>query len=711
MHSDSGNVLTDQNQLSKKGRTGLKTIFRIFKNDFVSIGKRFFALFIMLAICVLPALYAWVNIYANSNPYTNTGNIKIAAASDDRGISLDDGSRVNMADEVLDDLRTNDKIDWQFPESTEDAIEGVRSGKYYAAVVFGDNFTYNMYHIDSAINDSKAPITYYENAKKNAVASKITETAASNLQETIKTKYLEKVFGVVFEESNETAGRIEDLRDADTVTKELQGFRDTLDSYDRAISSFRSNSDSTRSGIKKAGARLEIARAKGRVSVKKAQSDLTAAKRTVDGLRSAIDSRTSKLKKELEAMSKLIDRIKSNPLDKALRADAVRRANVILGILEDLRALIPDKSRLAVSRAAADTLDNMIDNIKDVRHIIEVSGDTNAAQLILDKMNEFEHSTLVSGFDAMLDTMDTVLKQMSPLVASVSSALDDVDPVLNTADETVADLDTSLEALQKQLHSASDRLGDVLNALEGAGDDEKIQMLIDLLNGDPELYGRFFSALVDVQVEEVWHVASYGAAMAPFYSVLALWVGGVMLISILKTHVDREKYPEASDAECYFGRFLLFWLIGQVQAAVIVLGDIYLLGCSPVHPVAMWLAASVASFVFVLLIYSLTLSFGDIGKAVVVVVMVVQIAGSSGSYPIEILPEIFGKIYKFFPFPYAINAIREGLCGMYRNDIYIYLGQLLIFAAAALAIGLVIRKPFMGLNDFVSEKIEESEVL
>ncbi len=665
----------------------------------------------MLALCVLPALYAWVNIYANSNPYTNTGNIRIAAASRDEGIVLDDGSRVNMTDEVFEDLKANEKIGWQFPDTPEEAIEGVRSGKYYGAVIFEDNFTYDMYHIDHAISDSKAPMTFYENTKRNAVAAKITETAVSTLKENITTEYLENVFGVVFDDANSTADRIDEIRDANTIEEQLQGLRDTLDAYDRAISSFNSNSDSTRSGIRKAETRLAQARTQGRASVKNAKRDLARAQKTVSELRTAIHSRTDKLKKELKELSSLIDRIKSNPLDKALRKDAVKHANSILNILEELRSLIPDDSKLAVAGAAADTIDNMIDSIKNIRDIIETSGDTNAAQLLLDKMNEFEHSTLVTGLDAMLDTMDRVIKQMSPLVASVSEALDDVDPVLDSADKTVANLDGSMDTLQKQLRTASDKLGDVIKELKNAGDDEKIQMVIDLLNGDPELYSKFFSALVDVQVEEVWHIASYGAAMTPFYSVLALWVGGVMLVSLLKTHVDRKKFPGATDTQCYFGRFLLFCLVGQLQAAVIVLGDIYLLDCAPVHPVMMWLAAAVASFVFVLLIYSLTLSFGDIGKAVVVVVMVLQISGSSGSYPIEILPEIYGKIYRFFPFPYAINAIREGLCGMYKNDIFIYLAQLMLFAVLALAIGLFIRKPFMGINDFVSEKIEESEVL
>ena len=148
-----------------------------------------------------------------------------------------------------------------------------------------------------------------------------------------------------------------------------------------------------------------------------------------------------------------------------------------------------------------------------------------------------------------------------------------------------------------------------------------------------------------------------------------------------------------------------------MQAAVIVAGDIFLLNCSPVHPWLMWLAAAITSVVFVLFIYALTLSFGDVGKAIVVVVMVVQIAGSSGSYPIEILPEIFDKIYKFFPFPYAINAMREALCGTYGHDYLRYLAELMVFGVLGLVIGLLIRKPFIGMNHFVSEKLEDTEVL
>ena len=216
---------------------------------------------------------------------------------------------------------------------------------------------------------------------------------------------------------------------------------------------------------------------------------------------------------------------------------------------------------------------------------------------------------------------------------------------------------------------------------------------------------------ISATVNKVYPIENYGSAMAPFYTTLAIWVGGVILSSLVKIHARTEGLIDPRPAELYFGRYLFFFLISQIQAAVIVTGDLYLLKIQCLHPGLLYLTASLTAFTFSLLIYSLAIAFGDVGKAVVVVIMVMQIAGSSGTFPIELLPEIYQKIYRFFPFPYAIDAMRECICGMYGNYYWQQIGFLLLFAAAALLIGLLVRRPFMGLNRFMEEKLEETELL
>ena len=224
-------------------------------------------------------------------------------------------------------------------------------------------------------------------------------------------------------------------------------------------------------------------------------------------------------------------------------------------------------------------------------------------------------------------------------------------------------------------------------------------------------YGAYFSQMVQTSVEPVYPIDNYGSAMAPFYSVLAIWVGGVMLVAILKPHARREGLVAPKPYQLFFGRYFLFFALSQIQAAVIVAGDLLVLKIQCVEPALLFATGAITSLVFSLLIYSLTISFGDVGKAIVVVVMVLQIAGSSGTFPIELLPDVYQKIYHIFPFPYAIDAMRECICGLYGLTWLKNIGCLLIFGAAALLIGLWVRKPFMGLNHFMEEKLEETEML
>lgn len=151
--------------------------------------------------------------------------------------------------------------------------------------------------------------------------------------------------------------------------------------------------------------------------------------------------------------------------------------------------------------------------------------------------------------------------------------------------------------------------------------------------------------------------------------------------------------------------------MGQVQAFITVWGDLYLLKIQCMNKGLFLFAACFTSFVFTLLIYTLTLSFGDIGKALAVVMVVIQIAGSSGTYPIELLPSFFQKVYIYFPFPYAINAMRETISGMYGGNYWMYIFELMIFAIVSLAVGLVIRKPFIKLNHYMHKRMKDTEMM
>lgn len=119
----------------------------------------------------------------------------------------------------------------------------------------------------------------------------------------------------------------------------------------------------------------------------------------------------------------------------------------------------------------------------------------------------------------------------------------------------------------------------------------------------------------------------------------------------------------------------------------------------------------ISSLVFTNIIYTLTVSFGDIGKALSVIILVIQIAGSSGTFPIEVTPKFFQNVYPFLPFTYAINAMRETIAGFYGNQYLIYLLQVLAFLPFALLLGLVLRRPLIKFNRFFDERLEDTHLM
>lgn len=706
----------------------MKAVSEIFRSDLRSVAKQFFAMVILIAICVLPALYAWFNIYSNHDPYGSTGNIRIAVASNDPGMARSDGSVVNMADEVMDTLRESDSIGWVFLDDADAAVAGVESGDYYAAIVFAPTFTTNMLDVEQGLLSDDAGLTFYENGKKNAIAAKITETAAGTLQETINTKYLQTLFRTLFLVANGVEDAASSTDAVQRIIAELENVRGLLDDYCTAIDGFTGNTERLNALLGNTQSALAKVDLSGSGAVENTKDAVNSARKTVSALSDAASAQLASAESALDDLTDDITALAaSEPVRKmtekqaALLDAAILSAKLLQTHYETLRAIFPEEPALIGARSAAADLDALIERTGEMQTDLEGlrrSGDLSELAALTAKwsgtvkeMHAVVTGALTTDIDVLARDLTAVLDTAQPLLNTVQGSLVDLGPVLSGAQTTITSVDTALRQLRAVLGRGRDAVDAMITKVHAAKPDEQLQTLIDVLGGDADRYGSFFSALVDVEVQEIYSVDSYGTAMAPFYSVLALWVGGVILVAILKVHVDEEKFPRATEAQRYFGRFALFFVVGQLQAAVIVTGDIHLLGVQAVSPGLLYLAAAVTSLVFVLLIYSLTLSFGDVGKAIVVVVMVLQIAGSSGSYPIEILPEVFSKMYLFFPFPYAINAMREAICGVYQSDYLIYLGKLLLFGVLGLLIGLVVRRPFMGMNEFVEEKLEETEVI
>ena len=684
----------------------MRNIWTVFKTDVKTLSKCFFACAVVVAIAVLPSLYAWLNIYSNWDPYGNTGGISIALVSLDKGYTDEDGVFTNKGQDVVDDLREATSIDWVIVDSEKQAKDGVYAGDYYAAVVIDKDFTYKMYHMLTEWT-GKPSITYYENAKKNAVATKITDTAVESLKRTINENYLEVVIGRVMTQANLLAADLtEDDPEAAVkglfyqVQDLLAGCRATMDAFDAAKNSSTIDINS------------------GKLS------------QIIQNINSSLPD-TGKIQETVAQ----IDRAIYTALEKVQRAlDQFQQAIADGGSLDDARKAI---------EAAADTMGQMGDKLTEWADRLEQESAGNAAaklaRSIADKCYQLQDrlTALTDSDDLetvindckdiaaavgdltgkLLPTADELRKELENVMGQISNAMenvkglgDDVRAVQNALANTALALDETMALLRPAAERLSQSVSETLDKLQDLTADEYMDILLDILNGDPETYGQYFSQMVQTTVTPIYPIENYGSAMAPFYTVLAIWVGGVILVAIIKPHARLDGLVDPTPRELYFGRYIMFFLLSQIQAAVIITGDLLILKIQCLHPGLLYLTGSLTALTFSLLIYSLALSFGDVGKAIVVVVMVLQIAGSSGTFPIELLPEIYQKIYRFFPFPYAIDAMRECICGLYGDYYITQLLFLLLFCAAALVIGLLVRRPFMGLNHFMEAKLEETEL-
>lgn len=705
----------------------MKNTFKIFFSDIKSLSRHFFAVLVVIAIMIIPALYAWVNIYANSDPYGNTGNISVAVASDDQGY---EGQ--NMGESVLEGLKDNKSINWVFTGSTDKAIKGVESGKYYAAIVIGENFSRNMYDLKSALTDDESTVTYYKNAKTNAIAVKITDTAAETVQNNVKVQYLKVLFQTVFTKGQELGEDIDEEQAVNAVIAQLTDLSKSLRHYSDSVGRFVSDSSSISyvlSGIGSGSANASAALSGSQATLSSAQAAVANAQTSIDQLANGLDGKLAELEADLDAVTDVLNKLASSEvingsieLHNQMVDNAKNAAANLQTHLEALRAILPENSALSGTAYVANTLDALIERTKQMQNQLDLlyndasfaedaANITGACADTVSLMRSMITNQLKTGIDMMLSNLSSTLNMMSPLISSLGITLDDIAPVVESAGDTLSYVSSAMTRLQSLMTRVADACDDLLVKINEGTADERLQTLITVLNGNAEKYAEFLSSPVSVTEETIYPVASYGDAMTPFYSALAIWVGGVVLTAILKVEAEPKGLRNVTEGQKYWGKFILFFVLGQIQTAVIVLGDIYLLGCQCQEPVMFWVASAITSFAFTAVIYSLALAFGDIGRAIVIVIVVMQVAGSSGSYPIEILPDIFSKIYLFFPFPYAINAMREAICGMYQWDYWIYLGELMIFAVGGILIGLVLRKPFIKLNRFVEHEVEKSGVL
>ena len=723
----------------------MKNILKIFKDDLSTLKTNVIALIVVIGITVIPSLYAWFNIEASWDPYSKTKNIKVAIANMDAGykgdlVPID----VNIGEKISSSLREHAKLHWVFTHEKA-ALDGVKSGEYYAAIVIPKTFSSNMMSLFT--DDIRHPeIRYYYNEKKNAIAPKVTDKGASAIQAEINQVFISTLSDTLLS-SLKMAGNAGASLNAntfsDSVLDKLEGMSQKLTSSAETLDAFEKLSTAGNDILNLSSAFYQDAPEEALLpSLKATRKDLTGLNGTLSSAGETLDASLDHIDTLYEGLQSSSDAALSGLSEDNQKVVNVlkNQAKTVSAITDDYKVLITALTQIKEQHPQLTLMNKNIDlMIADLRHTSELhdrlsaalndaashlsatssdtaeditkihtlindsrsnirSAKTSYTSTVKDHLNTLQGS-LLSTNDALIQLLGDVKKDREGLKKSQDTAkvpLKQISASLNSSSEILRETAKHIDVFCQKIQNARD-----------SGDSVE---LAKLLRGDSTGLGKFISAPVKLETRKLYPVKNYGSAMAPFYSTLAIWVGGIVLVAIMKVDTE-EKYPQMKHREKYFGRYILFLILGLLQTTLIILGDLYFLEITCPHPMRLLLAGWASSLVYVNIIYTLTISFGDVGKALSVILLVMQVAGTGGTFPIECAPPLFRSLYPLLPFTHSMNAMRECIGGCYDHYYVLSLIKLLLFLVPSLLLGLVLRRPVIRLNQLITEKLEDTKIM
>ncbi len=732
----------------------MRNIGRIFKNDVKNVRHNVIGIVVVIGLVILPCLYAWFNIAGSWDPYGNTGNLKIAVANVDEGYKSDlVPVEVNIGENVTSSLRANDNFNWVFVNSKHDAIEGVRSGEYYAAVIIPKSFSADMMTLFST-EVKHADIEYYENQKSNAIAQIVTEKGSNAVKSQVNETFTETVTKIGLD----TVESLLDTMSSDEATNFVANLSKTLGQSATGlrnasgdVDAFSGLLESSTQSLKSTG---ELLGKSGTTSAD-AENLLTDAKSGLSSVEDALGSATSEVDSAISESVSGLDGVSSS-VDAALdagTAHAETSAKQLNSVASDIKAQVDktaatakqlrelagkvDAAKFPDVKAALVYAASSLDNLNSARTKLADSLTSSADSLTQGtsdvastkaevKAAVDEAKSKVSGVKGNYEkTLKTQVGELKSSVSNVASAASSISANLNDTVSNLSSASNSLTAdlervngkltkTSSKLSSSAEKVEELRAKLDEAAASGDITKVRALIGEDSDALATALTAPVALDRKAVYHIRNYGSAMAPFYTILSLWVGAIVLAAMLKVQVKESFVRSLAPIrlhEIYLGRFVAFALIGLLQATLVCAGDILFFGIQCQHPMFYLLTGWLASFVFVNIVYTLTVSFGDIGKALAVVLLVMQVGGSGGTFPIEMTAPIFQAIYPFLPFTHGINAMHAAMAGAYGAEYWIEMLVLASYLVPSLALGIVFRRPVIRLNNWIIEQLEETKLM
>lgn len=734
-------TILNKANLSQRKEESKNNILEIMKKDYRSAFSNPIVILLLLGLIILPSLYGLVNIYACWDPYENTNHVQFAIANEDNGTTYD-GKKINVGEELVLSLKENTDFEWVFVMPDE-LRTGVHNGTYYAGIIIPHNFTESVVSIVNG-NPHSAELEYIVNEKSNPVAAKLTDAAAKEVYNKLNAKIVsfidvaavgklgELQEGLASGADKMDAGADKLSAGADKVkdgANQLTAGANTLSSGSNQLASganaVSSGANSLSVGsVKLANGADELASGASQVSdgtqqIADKSSDIYSIflkiKNVIEGggntykIRDDVDdldSQTSSLAENMRNVDNQSSEVSSDAYklfgeSYNLTHDAANMANYANAVSGRTHNLSNRFSNISQDMSQLNEAIKNNDSPKIHELLEKINTELNNTNQSLGQLNTGAHQvsegsgTLANGLHTLSDGSSELAEGSSKLASGANELSNGIHVLSDGTIELADGAELLGYSSASALRNASDEIGFAAEQLSAITD------------ANQEDIGDYFYSPVILKRHEEFPTSNYGSQVAPFYLVLSMWVGALINTVMLKTgsSVGTKYKPH----EVYNGKLLLFNIMAILQTTVTLIGS-FIMGIDVSNPLMFVLSCYFVAIVFMAIIYSLSSLFGEVGKGVAILLLVFQISGSGGIYPIEIMNDIFGVIYPYLPMTHAITMVREAQLGLIWSNYLLSFVFLLVLTAVVVFASIMLKQHWDKRTKYFEEKLEESNL-
>ncbi len=727
----------------------MNNIKHLFVQDVFSLFKNAVSVVIVLGLVFLPSIFSWYNILACWDVFDNTGGLTVAVANSDEGYESDlMPIRVNIGESVESALRANDQLNWVFV-SEKEAVDGVKSGTYYAAVVIPPSFSQDMMTFYSS-EVRHAKIVYYTNEKESAVAPKVTDQGADRVSYQVNEVFVETLVEIgldiakgvqKYADENDVSGHIGSLLNTvDVAADELEQSAKILRSYSAIISSAQTLissssalieqaqgsvdavkqsagngqkdistvSDAVQSAAGSLGDALQLANSAydsiDRAIGNARSSGAELSERTSQDLRGEIERMDAQIAGEEEVIAQLRELAKTSDADLAARIDSlIARLESSLALQKSLRASL-DTAATSIETGKGDA-------DAQLAEAQQLASEAKAA--LSDVAGEYE-SSVKPKIEELASRVSTYAARIDANAQALRESAEAMTGAAGSAVSQLAVAKAKLDSSADKLEAGSSKLKGFSGDLAAALKDNNIAQIKEVLGSDPSVLSSALAAPGELERQAVFPADNFGTQMAPLYTVLALWIGSLLLVVAIKVGVSeetRKKLDNPTLSQIFIGRFGIFALLSLMQTTVMGLGNWLFLGVQVTYPFLFMLCFWFSGLVFTFIMYTFVVSFANLGKAFGVLLLILQVTSAGGSFPLQLLPSIFQVLSPYVPATHVINAMRAAMMGIYQNDFWIEMGELAIFIVPMAILGLALRRPLIAFLNWYIARVEDSKLV